>query len=136
MQSLTKYIVPVSLFAVGLIHLLPLQGILGAERLSALYGVALDDPNLLTLMRHRALLFGLLGGFLVWASFRPLLHLPALIAGFASVAGFLAIAVQSGERNEQIARVFVVDIFALVLLVVAFATYLLTRAERRTGAPY
>jgi hypothetical protein len=40
-------------------------------------------------MRHRAVLFGLLGAFLIAAAFLPSLQLAALVAGFASVVSFL-----------------------------------------------
>ena len=59
------------LVIVGIIHLLPLVGMLGGERLSALYGLRFDELNLLILMRHRAVLFGLLGTYLLYAAFQP-----------------------------------------------------------------
>ena len=59
------------LIVVGVIHLLPLSGVLGGAQLFSLYGVPVDDPNLEILMRHRAVLFGLLGVFLVYAAFKP-----------------------------------------------------------------
>jgi hypothetical protein len=46
---------------VALIHLVPLTGALGPQRLQALYGLAFDNPDLKILMQHRAVLFGLLG---------------------------------------------------------------------------
>ena len=46
-------------------------GVLGAERLNQLYGIDASEPNLAVLMRHRAVLFGLLGGFFVLAAFKP-----------------------------------------------------------------
>ena len=51
------------LVLVGIIHLLPVAGVLGVDRLAALYGIALSEPNIEILMRHRAILFGLLGLF-------------------------------------------------------------------------
>ena len=57
----TRYLVPAMLILVGLIHLLPLSGVLGSERLASLYGLSFSEPNLAILMRHRAVLFGLLG---------------------------------------------------------------------------
>ena len=59
------------LVLVGVVHLLPLIGVLGAARLEQLYQVRIDDPNLLLLMRHRALMFGLLGALLLSSSIRP-----------------------------------------------------------------
>lgn len=103
----------------GIIHLLPLPGVLGAGRLARLYGVAADDPNLGILLQHRAVLFGLLGALLVAAAFRPELRAIALIAGLLSTVSFLVIAWGVGGYNAQIARVVAADIVAVVLLLVA-----------------
>src|SRR5690606_34719629 len=80
------------LILVGIIHLLPLSGILGAERLAALYGIAVQGPDLEILMRHRAVLFGLLGSFMVYAAFKPPLQALAIAGGLVSVVSFIAIA--------------------------------------------
>jgi len=110
------------LTVVGIIHLLPLTGVLGVPRLQALYGVTITDPNLEILMRHRAVLFGILGAFLIYAAFRPGLQLAALIAGAVSVISFLVIAGTVGGYNAGIARVVTADIVAVVcLLIGAFA---------------
>jgi hypothetical protein len=110
------------LTVVGIIHLLPLTGVLGMSRLQSLYGVTIDDPNLEILMRHRAVLFGILGAFLIYAAFRPGLQLAALIAGAVSVISFLVIAGMVGSYNTGIARVVTADIVAIVcLLIGAFA---------------
>ena len=46
------------------------------------FGIALDEPNLQILMRHRAVLFGLLGALLVAAAFIPALrNRSTLLAG-------------------------------------------------------
>jgi hypothetical protein len=72
------------LIVAAIIHLLPLAGVLGAERFPALYGVSVTDPNLQILLRHRALLFGLLGLFLLYAAFQPAVQPLALVAGLVS----------------------------------------------------
>jgi len=103
----------------GVIHLLPLPGILGAGQLTRLYGVAADDPNVGILLQHRAVLFGLLGVLLIAAAFRPDLRAVALIAGLVSTVSFLAIAWGVGGYNAQVARVVAADLLAVVLLLVA-----------------
>ncbi|XLY87847.1 hypothetical protein ACK8QS_20175 [Ectopseudomonas mendocina] len=81
-------LIAVLLLVAGVIHLLPLVGMLGSERLNALYGIALDEPNLQILMRHRAVLFGLLGALLVAAAFLPALRSAALIGGLSACSPF------------------------------------------------
>ena len=100
------------LVLVGIIHLLPVSGVLGAERLAALYGISLGEPNIEILMRHRAILFGLLGLFLVYAAFRPSLQTLAIVAGLVSVVSFIAIAWSVGGCNESVRKVVIADIVA------------------------
>lgn len=107
----------------GIIHLLPLSGVLGAERLSSLYGGSFADPNLAILMRHRAVLFGLLGVYLIAAAFWPALQPVALGAGLVSVISFLWLAWAVGGYNAQIARIVVADFVALGCLLAAVAAY-------------
>jgi hypothetical protein len=111
-------LVAAMLIIVGIIHLLPLSGVLGTERLAGLYGLSFEDTNLAILMRHRAVLFGLLGLFLIYAAFRPSVQPLAFIAGFASVISFLALAHSVGGYNAGIARVVAADWVALACLVV------------------
>ena len=80
------------LIVVAVIHPLPVSGVLGAERLTALYGVSFAEPNIEILMRHRAMLFGLLGVFIFYSAFKPKYQPVALVAAVVSVVSFLYIA--------------------------------------------
>ncbi|MGB4072607.1 phosphopantetheine adenylyltransferase [Pseudomonas sp.] len=111
--------IAVLLIIAGIIHLLPLSGVLGAERLAQLYGLTFQEPNLLLLMRSRAVLFGLLGAFLVYAAFRPALQPIALIGGLISVLSFLLLAWSSPAYNEALRRVVIADWLALACLLIA-----------------
>lgn len=115
------------LVVVAIIHLLPLSGVSGSERLAALYGLSFGEPNLAILMRHRAVLFGLLGAFFLLAAFRPGLQGIAFAGGFASVLSFLYLAWSTGSYNSQIARVVAADVIALACLVVGLGAYLYVR---------
>ncbi len=122
-------IITAALLVVALIHLLPLAGVLGSERLGALYGIAIDEPNLEILLRHRAVLFGLLGMFFLVAAFRRPVQLAAIVAGFASVVSFLWLAASIGNANAQVARVVTADLVALASLFVALVAFIV-RARR------
>jgi hypothetical protein len=119
MAARWRALVPVVLVGVGAVHLLPLSGVLGGERLTALYGVPVEDANLALLLRHRAVLFGLLGAFMVAAAWRPAWRSAALAAGALSVLSFLALSLVVGDVNAALSRVVLVDAFAAAALALA-----------------
>ncbi len=113
-----RYVVTTCLIIAAIIHLLPLAGVLGSARLAALYGLDFTEPNLAILMRHRAVLFGMLGAFLAYAAFKPHLQGIAFVAAFVSVVSFLLLAWSTGGYNPQVGRVVTADVVALVALVI------------------
>jgi len=125
-----RYLISAMLVVVAIIHLLPLPGVLGPERLTALYGLSFDEPNLAILMRHRAVLFGLLGIFFLIAAFRPELQPIAFAGGFVSVLSFLYLAWSAGGHNAQVGRVAAADVLALLCLVVGAAALFYLRGKR------
>jgi hypothetical protein len=114
-------LVSVMLLVAAAIHVPPLWGVLGARRLTDLYGLDFVDPSLVILMRHRAVLFGMLAAFLIFAAFRPALQPMAVVGGLVSVVTFLWLAWSVGGYNAAVARLVTADLVALVALVVAAA---------------
>ena len=123
--TLAKWVTSVMLVIAGIIHLLPLGGFMSSQRLQTMYGITAPDANLEILLRHRAILFGLLGAYLVLAAFRPASQPNAFAAGFISVSTFLWLAYTVGSYNTQIARVVSADVVALACLGIGAITYLL-----------
>ncbi len=121
-------LVSLSLLLVALIHLMPLLGVLGPTRLALLYGLDFNDPNLAILMRHRAVLFGLLGTYFACAAFRRPLQATALLVAAISVVSFLALAWSTGAYNAAVGRVVAADLVALVALLIGGLALL---ADRR-----
>ena len=122
-QDVMHRLVPAVLL-VALIHALPLAGVLSAAALQRLYGLPVDNAPLELLLRHRAVLFGLLAAFLAHAAFRPALHGLALMAAVVSVGTFLVLGLLVGPLNRELTTVFRVDLVALVLLGVATGVHL------------
>jgi len=108
--------VAVLLILVGLINFLPVLGVLSAERLSQAYSVALSDSNLIILMRHRALLFGLLGGFILFSVLVPLYRPAAMLLAAISMVGFLVFMFLEGGYNEALHKVMIADVVGIVAL--------------------
>jgi len=111
------------LLVVAVIHLLPISGFFGVEQLASLYEIKITDGNLEILMRHRAILFGILGGFLAYAAFTPAIQPIAFLAAFISVASFFFLSFSVGEFNEAIRKVVIADIVASVSLLGAIVLY-------------
>lgn len=118
-----RHLVSAMLVIVAVIHLLPLMGVLGSEKLATLYGLDFSEPNLAILMRHRAVLFGLLGSFFLYAAFKPSLQPMAFVGAFISLASFLALVASAETHNRLVQRVVLVDIIAIVALIVAVAAW-------------
>jgi len=108
---------------VGLLNAWPIIGALGGRQLRGLYGLRFDDPNLLTLMQHRAVLLGLIGLFLIVAAFRRELQPAGFVLGFASMLSFVVFARLQDEASRFISKVAMADMAGSALLLVALALY-------------
>ncbi len=110
---------------VAVIHLLPVAGVMGVERLHALYSIDVKDPTLEILMRHRAVMFGILGGLFVYAAFVPAIQPIAFIAAFVSVGSFFWLVYAVGDVGGALRSVVIVDVVAMICLVLATILYLI-----------
>ncbi|MEJ2522381.1 MAG: phosphopantetheine adenylyltransferase [Gammaproteobacteria bacterium] len=124
-----KYLISATLIIVGVIHLLPMSGVLGSARLTSLYGLDFNEQDLEILMRHRAVLFGLLGAFMIVAAFKPAYQTIAFLGGFISVLSFLYLAWSVGGYNAQVGRVLLADVVALGCLIVGSAAHIYVQRE-------
>ena len=119
-----KYVSIVALLVAGIIHLLPVPGVMGVGALARLYGIEVSDPNTAILLRHRALLFGVLGVLMLSAVALPWLRVTALSVALFSAASFIVVAMSVGGYNPAIGRVVAVDVLASVLLAAGLAAEL------------
>jgi hypothetical protein len=111
------------LVVAGLVHLLPAAGLLGARALEKLYGAGIDDPDLL-MLRHRALLFGLLGAGMLAAVALPALRTALLLAGLISTAGFCLLAWPFDHVGPALRRVALIDLPLVPALALALVLQL------------
>jgi hypothetical protein len=118
-------VVKAMLIVAGVIHILPLPGLIGAPHLERLYGITFAGPNLLIMMRHRAILFGLLGAFMICAVFRAELVSVAIAGGLISAAAFIWLAWSVGGYNAAISRIVIADCVAVTCLLIAAACHFL-----------
>jgi hypothetical protein len=102
----------------GLIHLLPLAGLLGKSTLEKAYGVRLESGDLVILMQHRALLFGLIAAACLIAVWQSAWRWPAGVMALVSILGFVLIASMQ-THGAAIAKVMWVDVGVSLLLIPA-----------------
>lgn len=123
-----QYIIVGGFLLVALINLVPVSGVISVALLENAYGIRVQSADMAVLLRHRAVLFGVVGGLLAVAAFVSSLRLAAFSAGMLSMVSFLIIRSLEGEGNAALARVALFDYVGIVALLIAgAAAYLQSR---------
>jgi len=109
--------VSLALFITGVIHMMPVIGVFGIERLQTLYGIDRVSDDLELLLRHRAVLFGIIGCLMLYSLFESRLRLIAVSVGLASMLSFIALAQISDDIGPELKMVVWIDWICSVLLI-------------------
>jgi len=107
------------LFLVGVINFLPIVGTLSLDKINQTYGLSVGDNSLAILLRHRALLFGLIGGFIIYSVFNPQFQIAAMILAAISMLGYLYFFYSIGNSNPALLKIAQIDIVGIILLTIA-----------------
>jgi hypothetical protein len=110
----------------------PLAGVAGPRQLDDLYGIGTVSGDVDVLLRHRAVLLGLVGVILVVAAFVRSLRVTATAVGVVSTASFIVVAMLGDTSTSELHRVVVIDIAAMGMLTVA-AVAEMRHLVRRSG---
>lgn len=116
--GLMHIFVMVALVGAGLLNLAAVVGVGSAARLASGYGVVIGSPDLEILLRHRAVLLGIVGALLIASAFHPPLRWAAIVGGLVSMISFVLVARGVGGHGSPIGRVAGADIAGAVLLAV------------------
>ena len=119
--------ISILLITVGLINFLQVIGIISAEKLSAAYAVELIGNDIVILMRHRALLFGLIGGFMLYSVWKPSYQSVAMVMAAISMLGFLFFVAAADHYNASITKIAIIDLIGLAGLAIAAGLKYLSR---------
>jgi hypothetical protein len=112
-------VISICLVIVAVINLLPLVGVLSAEKLERAYSITLANNDLVILMRHRALLFGVLGVFILYSASYPVYQNAAMIMAAISMLGYVILVYSVGGYNQSLYKVLLVDFVGLAVLSLA-----------------
>ncbi|GJL96813.1 MAG: hypothetical protein DHS20C06_06300 [Hyphobacterium sp.] len=107
------------IFGAGLINFAPIFGLISRRQLERMYQSPIGGADLSIMMRHRAALFGIIGGFMLYAAFYEDLHFAAILMGFAAMLSYIALAVLTGGYNAALRTVIRIDAVGIGFLVLA-----------------
>jgi hypothetical protein len=116
-------IITLLMLIVAVIHLVPITGFAGVARLESLYGIPITGKDMEILMRHRAILFAILGAFFAYAAFTPAVQPLAFLAAFVTLVSFFYLAFAVGGYNDAIRKIVIADVIAAVSLLGAVILY-------------
>ena len=114
-----KKVCSILLIGVGLLNLVPVIGVLSAEQVNGMYGINIASADLETLMRHRAVMLGLIGSLLLLSAFRSSLQVVAASIGLVSMTSFVLLAYMIGETGDNINKVVVADVVGSIAVAIA-----------------
>ena len=114
----------ITLFITGIINTLPCLLAFLPAKITESYGITVPDANYELLLRHRAVLFGVVGGLMLYSALTKKYYDLATLVGLISMISFLLLYfMMNGPINEALAKVMKIDVFAVLLLVVGYILY-------------
>lgn len=120
----------VVIFLGGLIHLFPFALAFLPGRIQSAYGVEVTGPDMMLLLRHRAVLFGIVGAVMLYSSLKRRHYALATFVGLASMLSFILLYGTIGGINDRLKSVLWVDVAASVALASSAAVFLLRSGSR------
>jgi hypothetical protein len=116
----------ITLFISGLINLLPSFLAFLPDRISKSYGIDIPNSNVELLLRHRAILFGIIGGLLIYSALVKKHYELSTMAGLVSMTSFVVLYFLIGKDiNSELKKVMLIDVVAIVILCAGFLLYAL-----------
>ena len=120
---MTDKIAGIILFIVGIINLLPMLVFFDATKTVRLYGLPIEGESLTILMRHRAVLLGLVGLALIAATVKPEFRTLAITLALISKLAFIFLTFTAANYTAEIRQVALIDVGAIVLLLVVLGIH-------------
>ncbi|MFD0360914.1 hypothetical protein ACFQZZ_05565 [Nocardia sp. GCM10030253] len=109
------------LVAAGLLNALPVIGAVSPWWARSAYGIEVVSRDVEVLLRHRGVLFAVVGVGLLVAVFRPHLRSAAVTANATSFASFIILVLAERPGNPSLVRIAWFDVAGLIALAVGFA---------------
>lgn len=116
----------ITLFVAGVINLLPSLLAFLPDKISKSYGIDIPNSNYELLLRHRAILFGIIGGLMIFSAVVKKHYEIATTAGLISMISFVILYFLIGKDiNSELKKVMMIDVVATVILCFGLILFLL-----------
>ena len=107
----------IALFLAGIINILPAFLAFIPDKISKSYGIELPNENFELLLRHRAILFGIIGGLMIYSAIAKKYYTIATSVGLISMVSFILLFFLIGKDiNSELKNIMIVDIVASFIL--------------------
>lgn len=114
----------ICLFIAGVINILPSILAFFPDKIATSYGITIPDQNYELLLRHRAVLFGIVGGIMIFSAISKKNYSMAVCIGLISMISFVILLnLVQGEINPELFKIMKIDIIGIIILVFGFALY-------------
>ena len=113
----------ITLFIAGAINLLPFILAFLPQKISKSYGIAVPDVNYELLLRHRAVLFGIVGGLMIYSAITKKIYAISVSIGLISMVSFVILYFLLNGINKELEKVMKADVVAIILLLTGFLLY-------------
>jgi len=108
----------------GIINTIPFLIAFMPNKILGSYGITVSDANLELVLRHRAVLFGIVGGLMIFSAISKKHYDLAFIMGMVSMVSFIILFYSiSGEINPELTKVMKIDLVAIAVLVIGYGLY-------------
>ena len=114
----------ICLFVAGIINIVPSVLAFIPSKITKSYGIEIPDSNYELLLRHRAVLFGIIGGIMIYAAITKKNYSLAVLIGSVSMISFLVLyMLANGEINPELYRIMRIDVIGLIILWIGYSLF-------------
>ena len=113
----------ICLFIVGLINFTPSLLVFFPHKIASSYGIDIPNSNHELLLRHRAVLFGIIGGIMLFSAITKKYYDLSFVIGLVSMLSFIILFLLVNNINPSLTKVMKIDIIGLVFLLIGYGLY-------------
>ncbi len=114
----------ICLFIAGVINFIPSFLAFLPSNINKSYGIEIPNADYELLLRHRAILFGIVGGIMIYGAITKKNYYLAFVIGCISMVSFILLSyLVSSQINSELFKVLKIDVVGLAILIIGFILF-------------